>query len=668
MSIYGTDYLVLPKLSPFHFVKRQNGLDEFFTDSISDLEQTVVFKQKHNATDPLTFQMKVLTSHLKTATDYYAQLIDDDEVVYATFNSEVLYTDSDGWSYIHFNKTLQANTMAVFPDGTYVIQVVFTLSDDSTDDYLSEPIEIKQSHENTILLGYRHSENDFDMIHQKKLIDYKTDIDAGTTTPQSLIVAAPVYRMRVEGGLWSKDEAPASDDVAYVDETRSTKMLSSTPFNKYLFSFGNNDGLPNWLIDKINRVFSCEFVKIDRTFYTKSDGASFAQLHFTERYPMGAWSLEVVPYENDYSKTYKALMTDDGVGNQVISAGLVVANTITPTPTFEAVLNPVDVATALDALNGEVIQTTILDKISEASDSKADIRTSILAKGGTLPTTTPLSGYSTVIDSLATGDATWTLKDTAGATLDTGTIAAGGSDDIEAPDATANVTRDGVAYSSTDIKSGSSATIDVTSAASGGTTAPLSRTGQTVTYRTGDDQVGAGADFFTLDANNHFGNLQRFTSTIGGYYDQAAAGYKDVNGSASDFATEFANGIMIDWQTYNQVTGGINMYYVDTTNRTWENFIDWALALTQGGFSDWIGINANQATSLINYSFNAFYSWYPFFNMTGATGSYHTSTTIAHNTAYTWGVQVGVYPLTFYQKGASTAQCIAARVGNISEL
>jgi hypothetical protein len=398
------------------------------------------------------------------------------------------------------------------------------------------------------------------------------------------------------------------------------------------------------MIDKINRIFCCEYVLIDETdYYTKRDGASLEQVAYTFRFPKGAWAMDLERYDNAYTKIYRAFRTKPGyIGGATISVGFLINADPAPAPTFEAVLITSSVSQALDELNGEVIQTTIIDKIDGAKTSKEDIRQAIITKGVAVGLDVPLSDYDDKIAAIG-GSVDYLVQYVPSLTvIEQGTQPCGVPLTVDVPDPVS------------------------------GTTLPLLKTGQTTSYRTGDDgdlEEGRGADFFTLSENNFFGNLQRFTSIIGGYYDQGAGAYKTVAGAPSDFATQFADKIMIDWQTYDQSSGAVNMYYMNFPDqRTFENYVDWALALSHGGFSDWRGANANELLSLINYQFALMYSWYPWINITGAQDWYMSTTTIAHNTGYVWAVQSGVFPLSFRLKGSDVGFCIAVRTGNISEL
>jgi hypothetical protein len=78
----------------------------------------------------------------------------------------------------------------------------------------------------------------------------------------------------------------------------------------------------------------------------------------------------------------------------------------------------------------------------------------------------------------------------------------------------------------------------------------LMKTGQTTSYRTGDDgdiEAGRETDFFTLEENNPFGNLYRFTGTTGGY--QTGGSYYDKDGVVNTSGLAFPNDIVIDWST-----------------------------------------------------------------------------------------------------------------------
>lgn len=99
--------------------------------------------------------------------------------------------------------------------------------------------------------------------------------------------------------------------------------------------------------------------------------------------------------------------------------------------------------------------------------------------------------------------------------------------------------------------------------------AKILKTGQTVSYRTGDDgdiEAGREVDTETLPDDNPFGNTNRFTDELGGQ--------------------TYTNDIIIDWSTYDgsEVLG---IYRNFGAAKTWNDAIDDALTLSVDGFTGW---------------------------------------------------------------------------------
>lgn len=145
-------------------------------------------------------------------------------------------------------------------------------------------------------------------------------------------------------------------------------------------------------------------------------------------------------------------------------------------------------------------------------------------------------------------------------------------------------------------------------------TAKLMKTGQTTSYRTGDDgdiEAGRSTNFTTLAENNPFGNTNRFTDELGGQ--------------------TYTDNIVIDWSTYD---GSTVLGWRRTQNGvdiTWDNAIDGALAVSIGTFTTgWRLPNIQELFSLakldqqpLNYS--------PF-NLGGTQYYYWSSTTFYNGT------------------------------------
>lgn len=131
-------------------------------------------------------------------------------------------------------------------------------------------------------------------------------------------------------------------------------------------------------------------------------------------------------------------------------------------------------------------------------------------------------------------------------------------------------------------------------ATSGGTsltTAKLMKTGQTTSYRTGDDgdlEAGRNVDFFTLAENNPFGNTDRFTDELGGQ--------------------TYTNNIVIDWSTYDGSTVlGFRRGLLGPSN--WNTAIDACLAISVAPFTTgWRLPNITELHNIMNFEASP-YPW-----------------------------------------------------------
>jgi hypothetical protein len=178
--------------------------------------------------------------------------------------------------------------------------------------------------------------------------------------------------------------------------------------------------------------------------------------------------------------------------------------------------------------------------------------------------------------------------------------------------------------------------------------ASVMKTGQTISYRTGDDgdlESGRATSFSVLAANNPFGNTNRFTDVLGGQ--------------------TYSTKIIIDWSTYNGTTA--LGYYVLSSPLlyTWNQSIDWAVGLSVGGFtSGWMLPNINQIMNIMNWSISANLNYAPF---SIAAISHWSSTTNPNDTTSALIVISNTTnSIINYSKALSRNVYLAARVFTVS--
>ena len=163
--------------------------------------------------------------------------------------------------------------------------------------------------------------------------------------------------------------------------------------------------------------------------------------------------------------------------------------------------------------------------------------------------------------------------------------------------------------------------------------ATLMKTGQTTSYRTGDDgdiEAGRATYFLTLASNNPFGNTNRFTDELGG--------------------TTYANNWVIDWSTYNG-TNVLGYFRTPQTAANWNTAIDNSLG-TFGTFSGCRLTNIRELMNIINFqNGNGTYLYllkYAPFNIIDDLWS---STTLQTQPSFAWYVRANNQPNLILYEG-----------------
>ncbi len=145
---------------------------------------------------------------------------------------------------------------------------------------ISEPIDVQETQPDTMLFKYKNSENNFSIV-------FDTGIE---------------FDFRVEGTI--KEFTPVSDDIIYNDQLRNSTLLNSVPYRSFKLYIGNAPGLPDWVLDKVNRIMSCDEKSIDGAYYEKIEGAKW-EVNRTVEYPFQGINTEIMPVENVFLQRLK---------------------------------------------------------------------------------------------------------------------------------------------------------------------------------------------------------------------------------------------------------------------------------------------------------------------------------------------------------------------------
>lgn len=178
---------------------------------------------------------------------------------------------------------------------------------------ISEPISVKQSHENTLLFEYENSYNTQGIIFEE--------------------LSAP-FHFRIHSALTELN--PDSKFTTYEDEPLNLEMLSGTPFRLWTLGIGGNGNpIPQWVADKIERITLCDTLKIDGKLYTRNEGAKL-EANRKQRTPLFSWKIALREKINDnnlYISDYQANKII--VADVVEGAGMIYARDLVTTTTYQ---------------------------------------------------------------------------------------------------------------------------------------------------------------------------------------------------------------------------------------------------------------------------------------------------------------------------------------------
>jgi hypothetical protein len=145
----------------------------------------------------------------------------------------------------------------------------------------SEMFDIKELQENSVLIKYKHDENDYDVV-------FETGIE---------------FQLRTFGGFPIEQYKPGADRVVYIDQSRDAVLLSGRTYAIDKLIIGDAGGLPRYMIEKINAIFQCSSLTIDGKGYVVNDGATLEPA-IESFYPMAGWGIDLRPASNKLRKRF----------------------------------------------------------------------------------------------------------------------------------------------------------------------------------------------------------------------------------------------------------------------------------------------------------------------------------------------------------------------------
>ena len=165
------------------------------------------------------------------------------------------------------------------PEGVYFVQYKHNSGTEITY-MICEPFDLKQIHQNTVRIDYRNSYNDQDIV-------WFTD--------------SFEFQIRLKGVVTKL--APNSKFTTYDDQPNNSSMVSGIPQRDFELLFIQ---LPEWEVDKLDRVFISDSTKIDGKAYTRESGSKLEPKTGSELNPLKDYLLKLREAENSVSVSHNA--------------------------------------------------------------------------------------------------------------------------------------------------------------------------------------------------------------------------------------------------------------------------------------------------------------------------------------------------------------------------
>lgn len=276
------NFLYIPHINPvkFYAVDRAN-IDAYFTrhfddypfdERLYDWQDPVQFTQLWQTTDIIKLQFESNFDPL------IVELIDENGDAVITLASLTGLPNQ----YIDGLFSYEAEmSLATVPQGCYKLKLTAGSGDEQTV-YLSDWQHVNEGpyEKSTLLLTYKHSR-----FHEDVL--FETGIE---------------FQFRLPGYIGALK--PGNVREAYRDQKQNPSILSSRTLRGFPVFFGDEFGLPDDVIDKLNRIWGCDSVQIDGKYFA-ADSAEFEFVEIDNfRYPKRGVKLQVVEGINRASSIF----------------------------------------------------------------------------------------------------------------------------------------------------------------------------------------------------------------------------------------------------------------------------------------------------------------------------------------------------------------------------
>jgi hypothetical protein len=265
------NYFKLPFITPFKFVPSTSTPgkhfdDDWYFNKLKHYQRHIPYRQKWEKADTTKIQCE------STVEPEVIKVYNTKGIVVRTFN---WIGQASGVNYVVYEATIDFSGL---PDGIYYLyNRVALLSVDWR--MLTEPIHIRDKWPGTRLIKYKHKFNDYDVA-------WSTGIE---------------MKFRCEAEIY--DFMPKHIRTDNSDSSGSVVTLFGLPtrmFKLHIGSTGFDTGVPEYVLDILNRIMLCSSIQVDDFYYQCAPGAEWEK-SAVKGYPLITAQIDIVPAKNAQS-------------------------------------------------------------------------------------------------------------------------------------------------------------------------------------------------------------------------------------------------------------------------------------------------------------------------------------------------------------------------------
>ena len=228
--------------------------------------------------DIVTIQFNVPTTGIAS---FNLKMLDCDGTLYtisaSTYMTQAIVAGNvyDGIPLKTIQYKFRPSDISGVDDGIYYFLI--TIDDGVVKQYISEPTDIRQTHEKTILINYTNSINDYDVVYSLN----------------------PSFSVRLDATL--SEPSNEFNPTTFRNQKGDLRQVRARNWRKYILTIGAEEGTNGIIVDKITNILKSDSIFIDGKKMLLSEGAEIEVTPFSENYPLSTIKLELEEYVNSDS-------------------------------------------------------------------------------------------------------------------------------------------------------------------------------------------------------------------------------------------------------------------------------------------------------------------------------------------------------------------------------